>query len=448
MPSQSSVTTAKKMLVKIKKNIIAYIETFKDKVNKDYLDFLSSVVVLPDSSVSLIVSAQNDSGGFEPVEITFSCPTKIELKFMGLLFNKAIVEIIFPQTIIGEMFVLPTVKVSIPTYKPWFGNVGLAWEGLTGVKNKIGFYPYENSQKMEADIKGYFNDNIVDPLCDFLNNFKTPCSLNLKKNLAKFLTKKDTLKFLKYESVFRKKKFNVIGVPIRSEYDSTQNQSFVSFSFYSIGNGNEWLPVSKILLEFLTYFSEATSYFNSSGELLSEDELEAMLMERNESSGKPKPSKRKTADRIERDDNWDPFKKVEALKRDEFGFQMDKRSAEFGTKDVEVARKSVIQSGSEQMRKILEKERNQEGPEPQDVSRWSSASQWYNDLQGKQFIVTGGGSDLPFKDRGELMLLKGCNPPFILRFARDQIRIKNSMLGSEIQKLMFKFYKMGYLRLK
>ncbi|MHA1821605.1 MAG: hypothetical protein ACTSU2_03400 [Promethearchaeota archaeon] len=424
--------------------------SFKEKINKAYFDYIYDVKLLPDEKVKVIVEVPGkDLKSFEQIEIEFNCPVKAEVKFYGLVVEKVLIEILFPPYLIGKSFILPIVNVSTKSYKSWAGNIGLVWEGL--VKgSKIGFYPYENKLQMMSDLKKYSKENIVDPICDFINNYNVDASVRLKKSIAKFIADKKNLAW-RYKSGYDSTIENVLQVPINMEFEESENSSYINFKFYAVGD--EWVPLSKIVLDFLAPLSEITAYFNDEGELMSEEEIaevykalmEAKTKREAEEKLKAKGKAVKSSADIE-SDKWDPFKQEKNLKRDEFGFLIDKRKAEFGTKDVDVARKRILEEGHKQYREILIKENSKKPPEPQDTSRWPNAAVWYNEMQGKRFTITGGVQNLSFTEKGELNILKACNPPFVLRFARDQIRLNNGMITSEIQKLMFKFYKLGFLR--
>ncbi|MBD3351340.1 MAG: hypothetical protein GF364_07615 [Candidatus Lokiarchaeota archaeon] len=356
------------------------------------------------------------------------------------------VKIEFPQILIGENFTLPQIVISTTSYKPWFGNIGLAWEGLTGNSKKLGFYPYENTIKRTSDIKKYFEEDIVDPLCDLLNNYQSDATKQLKKYVSK-LVKGKNKKFWQYPSAFNQNLINTIKVPIRCEYNSSKNQSIISFRFFGVGD--EWIPVADIIFNVLDPVSSSTSYFNNEGELLTDAEISEMLeeMQYKRSTAKKAKKKEKNIKVVRKD--WDPFEAERKLKRDEYGFLMDasREDSEFGSKEVDSAREKVSLLGLKKAREHKKEEVKAVPPDEQDVSRWSSPREWYNELQGKKFTIEGNKAALSFTERGEINLIQGCNPPFILRFARDEIRVKKGQISSQVIKLLYKYYKKGYLRL-
>lgn len=379
-----------------------------------------------------------------PVE--FSFPSGVEIHFEGILINDVNISFIIPTFLIGEKFILPTCIVSTKTYKYWVGNIGLAWEGLTGIKNKFGFYPFESKLKMQGDLIKYSSENIVDPLCDFLNNYKTDINERLFKAINNYANIKNS-KVWYYESPYNPSQKNIIQVPIRCEFNATLNCSIASFEFFCAGE--DWPLLSDIILNVLLPISQSTAYFNEDGNMLSPEQLEQLFEELAHQESLTKKVRQKEGDQVKVQDNWNPFKPVKQLKRDEFGFIMDKtrEDSEFGTKELLWGIEQVKKAELEKEKELKKQELKEEEVEPQDVSRWPDANAWYNEFQSKKFVIKGDRSKLTFTERGEINMILGCNPPFILRFARDEIRLKYNMIGSDVVKLLFKYYKLGYLRL-
>ncbi|MHA1340661.1 MAG: hypothetical protein ACTSRZ_11025 [Promethearchaeota archaeon] len=442
-----SVSDAKAILNKFKKNMKTFIENIQDKRNKDYKDYLKSIKVLPEQNYNLIVRLPDKTQkNFNDIPIEYSFPPGVEIRFEGLIIEMAKIDFIIPTTLIGEKFTLPTCSISTKTYKPWIGNIGLAWEGLTGVKGKLGFYPYESKLKMKEDIKKYFSENIVDPLCDFINNFQTDINQKLFKSIQKYANIKKNKAWF-YLSPYDAISKNIIKVPIRCEYSATSNSSNAIFQFFCVGQ--EWPLLSDIILNILLPISQATAYFNDEGEMLSPEELEELFEEISRQETLTRKIKKKEKSEVKVQDNWDPFKPVPKVKRDEFGFIMDAKrdDSEFGSKELTWGVKQIKEAELKKQKELKKAEIKAEPVEPQDVSRWPNPNAWYNELQFKTFTVKGDRSQLSFKERGEINMILGCGPPFMLRFARDNIRVKYNMLGGDVIKLLFKYYKKGYLRI-
>lgn len=435
------------MLDKIKKNITNYFDSFKSKENKAYFEYLQKVEVSPSKKMTQIVRLPTSKkGDYKNFSVNFNCPIHATLQFQGLVVKVLRVDVKFPQILIGEKFMLPQLDISVETYKPWYGNFGLAWPGLTGDKKKFSFHPYQSRLKRLAEIKEYYAGDIVDPMCDFLNNYDAPGPNLLRKSISKFIKSK-TQQFWKYQSAFNKSQFNTMQVPIEGIYNERINKSIAIFRLFCVGD--DWPILSEILFEFLEPISSATSYFNADGELMSQDEIDKLMAELEKEHDRSKAEEKVEKFRKEKRDPWDPFKQDSRLNRDEFGFLMDVRrdDSEFGTKDMSAARKGVIKAGMQQERMVQEKQESIDEVESQDVSRWGTARNWYNEMQMKKFKVVGNSSKLSFSERGEFNLMKACGDSFMLRFARDQIRLKESMVGTQVIKMMFKYYKLGYLRL-
>ena len=145
------------------------------------------------------------------------------------------------------------------------------------------------------------------------------------------------------------------------------------------------------------------------------------------------------------DRGWDPFKTQEKVKRDEFGFIIRKDDeGGLGTRDLSSARKSLweIQKDLEKKRK---KDMAQAGPANQNIINYPSAKEFFAKNQMKRFIVKGSYSHLPFSEKSKIEIMKACKPPFVLKFARDKIRLKKRVTSRKAIELIFEVYNMGYL---
>lgn len=439
---------AKKIVAQLKKNILKYIEILQDKANKAYFEYLKTINVTPDKTYKIIVRIQNEKGVFEDIPVEFACTPGVEVSFEGIVVKKVQIDFEMPQFLIGEGFILPQVVITTQTYNPWMGNFGLAWEGLTGDKKKFGFYPYESSIKRKSDIKKYFSENIVDALCDLLDTNQSPLIAKLRKDLSKLISGK-AKQYWQYVSAYDSSKINTIEVPIRCDYNATNKTSYLSFRHYTIGNGEDWPLLSEIVLDIFDPISTATSYFNDKGEMLSEEDVVEKLQEIE--YGKKKVEAKKDSKKAPDVGPWNPFSSPDSVKRDEFGFIMDAKrdDSEFGSKEIKSAREKVANAGIEQIKQLMKDEAKESmiDTQPQDISKWKTPTDWYNEFQNRRFKIVGNKNTLSFVEKGELNLLLGCDPPFTLKFARDQIRVQNQMVTTEVVKLMIKYYEKGFLRL-
>ena len=101
--------------------------------------------------------------------------------------------------------------------------------------------------------------------------------------------------------------------------------------------------------------------------------------------------------------------KEKKVKRDEFGFFIDKKKG-FSGQDVQTARSSIMDI--EKKLKVQVNNKNQKRENLSHVQNYPSAEAFYNENQGKNFIVKGDAKGLSFIDKANLDVVKSCSPPF------------------------------------
>jgi hypothetical protein len=79
------------------------------------------------------------------------------------------------------------------------------------------------------------------------------------------------------------------------------------------------------------------------------------------------------------------------------------------------------------------------------VKKYPTPEAFFEENQGKRFIVKGETAGLGFLDKSNVEALKNCSPPFILRYARDQIKVRRSLTSSKAIELIFSVYNLGFL---
>ena len=109
-----------------------------------------------------------------------------------------------------------------------------------------------------------------------------------------------------------------------------------------------------------------------------------------------------------------------------------------------MARKSLWQ-----IEKELEKARKEEEAEAEKrshVKKFADPKEWYEKYQTSRFVVEGDFSNLSLREKANIKTLQGCNPPFVLKFARDQVRVKKGIPSSKAIQLLFQVYNLGFLK--
>jgi len=80
------------------------------------------------------------------------------------------------------------------------------------------------------------------------------------------------------------------------------------------------------------------------------------------------------------------------------------------------------------------------------VPSFSNAKEWFNQFNMTQFVCIGNGADIPFRERGDFRHLSVMPKPFMLTFARDNLRTKKMITSGEVIEILFKFYKSGHIK--
>jgi hypothetical protein len=92
--------------------------------------------------------------------------------------------------------------------------------------------------------------------------------------------------------------------------------------------------------------------------------------------------------------------------------------------------------------------RSKEKVAPRDMShvkKYPSADKWFEENQSKSFIVKGNTTGLPFIDKSNVDLVKTMSSPFMLRYARDQVRVRRTITSIKAVEILFSVYNLGFL---
>lgn len=444
--SDLAVQAATKILRSYKERIIEYFNDFKGTPNVLYKDFLVDVQVMPEEMISFIVEVpfeKGKKGQYFSVEVDFKCPLKAMIKLKDFPIENVFVEIQFPKIFLGEKGAFPKIIISCQTKKGWFGDFGLAWLPLTG-SNEFRFHPFENKNIKSEEIQNFYIDNIVDPLCDFLNTSDNYACTKLKRKLKEFLTSK-RVEVLSYRSPFNKKFYNTIEVPLYCEYSESSDTSVMYFECYIVQK--YWMQPADVIMNFLQHISTITNFFDSDGELIESTQI--INIESEMKSYEAREEELAEERRIvEVKETWDPFKPVKTTQRDEFGFLVDSGDDGFASKEASTTFESIQKVKEDLEKRKVQAQKIEKREVKARTSSFTDENAWYNAFKGFQFEVVGTGAGLDFRKKGDFRILESLNPRkiFILSFGRDALRNQFSVTSMECAKKLFDLFLSGHIR--
>lgn len=324
-----------KLIDQFKTKILNYFDSFKSDKNIFYLDYLEDIIITPgekrEYTVSLPVSkGRKTDFAMETVEATI--PTLATLKFKDFPLKQVMVRIEFPNVLFGVNGMYPKIIFTTELPIAWPGDFGILWEGLTGVP-KFFFYPYEDRENKVEDLIKFYQEGILDPLCDFLNTGTHLVAEKVREGLHEFLRlterARNKIKTIEddakdhpwyYVSPFdtkRKGEKNVIDVPIYCNFFDEQNTSILYFEAF--GLKKTWIPPADVIFNILQYIVLASEMFDMEGKLKGDEELKRYgEIVKNQAEKAAKLERKKQA--AESRAKWDPFKKKKEVERDGLGF--------------------------------------------------------------------------------------------------------------------------------
>ncbi len=436
--SQESRAAATELLTNYKKKIVEYINgANQGPDNTSYLEYLSRATPSPDDKVTTTVITPAGQA-WERNEFTFSCPTRVNFFFMGIAIRSVELNILFPGEIFGPNQVNPHLLFKTQLPRAWLGGFG-TYMG----PGPVGMYPFDHLPTMAQEIAHNAQENLVDKLCDFINHSNEPCARAFRANLDYLARKWNFL----FEYTAQKGTENKIAVPLYVLYDATSHKSTVVLEVFV--RKEMWLPPAEAIMRFLEPLVECACYFDDKGELFpdgphyEQDYLLSKLKTEGASKGTGG----------EASVGFAPAKHVE---RDEFGFVISggKKAKEFAGADLgghfgqlldETRKQQELEYQKRLIKSEVEKTKLQQSV--QGISQqFKNAQEWFAVVQSKRFKVVGDPASLPLKLKGNVSFLQALNPPFILSFARDQLRVKRSLTGSQAQDILFEIFKTGFLQ--
>ncbi len=313
---------AKQILQSFKKKILEYFDSIKSEKNLALVDYVESVQVQKAQIQEFTVGIPLEKGkkvdfGIEIVE--YEMPTLAIVKFRNFPLSEVVIRIAFPATLFGPKGEYPKIIFTSTLKQAWPGEFGLVWTPITGSTDAFAFHPYQNKENKMEDLTKFYSDNIVDPLCDFLNTAKYKVAIKLRENIKKFLESKE-VEVWSYQNPFKKKEELIsIDLPIYCEFFDENDASILYVECYSLKN--YWIPPAYIIYDIMQYIGLATEMFDADGNLLPEDKLQhvSATLEKIESTSE---EVEKTKKSMSLKQEWDPFKPVKAAKRDVLGFEV------------------------------------------------------------------------------------------------------------------------------
>ncbi len=436
--SQPSRAAATELLTNYKKKIVEYINAANQGPdNTAYLEYLSRAQPAPDDKITTTVITPAGQA-WERHEFTFSCPTRVNFHFMGIAIRSVELNILFPGELFGPNQINPHLIFKTQLPRPWLGGFG-AFMG----PGQVGMYPFDNFSTMAQEIAHNAKENLVDKLCDFINHSNEACAKALRANLDYLARKWNFL----FEYSVQKGAENKIPVPFYVLFDPNMRKSTAVLEVFV--RKELWLAPAEAIMRFLEPLVEAACYFDDNGELFpdgphyAEDYLLSKIK-------KGAPEKGKDAEEAV---GFAPAKHVE---RDEFGFVISggKKAKEFSAGDVAGSFGQLVDETRKQQeleyQKRLVKSEVQKQQLQQSVQgitqQFRNAQEWWASFQNKRFKLVGDPASLPLKIKGNVSFLQALNPPFILLFARDQLRVKRSLTGAQAQEALFEIFKTGFLQ--
>jgi hypothetical protein len=420
----------------LKKRIIGYFERLQDKENHAYYNYFESSSVSAPEKIKGIAQFPDGKGNYIDIPYNLETPLEVTIKFGHLLFDSLKIRVEFPTVIFGNRNILPQLVFSVKSQVAYTGSYGLVWEALTGDGGKFAFHPITNKLTKKKDLLTYYEDGTVDMFCDVLNRGQYKQISILRKFIHEIIDGKYKKQFVYDSKIIADPNF--IQVPIIGEYSERTNEH--TFILRCWAWGKNWIPPALLVMNIFYPIASILSMFETDGEFIDgaePKELEDYKKDKRNLSRKDKAKERKKAD------NFDPFKApVSRVQRDEFGYMIDTKKG-MGVMDTKAARKSLWE-----IQKELEEKKKQGGSgeiSKAHVQNYTNSTEFFEKNQTKRFNVKGDETKLPFRDKSNITLLKSCRPPFILKFARDQIRVKRGVTSKRAVELIYKVYKLGFL---
>lgn len=425
-----------------KKRIENYLSAFNDKVNRDYFPYFLQFNPGSEELIKLVIQYPLEKNKYVDVPYEMKVQTSAVVQFGNLLFDNLIVHFEFPPILLGPKGAVPQIVFRAKAPIAYPGNIGLVWEAISGDMGKYAFHPFGSKATAQKDLMEYYKDGIVDQLCNTINS-EDPKKFPMLTPFRKFMDDMilgNLKKYFRYEPD-PLSPTNFIQFPIMCEYNEGANMMSIFVRTWAVGD--DWIPPAEIVLGVIQPLCALIALFNEQGELRDKQEVEKDK-EMRALSGKGDrrvflSSKERTKDRVQ----FDPFKaQQKKVERDEFGFIISRGPGKesFSVQETAAARNKLTD--------LTQIPRSKEKAAPRDTShvkKYPSADKWFEENASKSFIVKGDTNGLSFIDKSNVDLVKSMSPPFMLRFARDQIKVRRGVTSIKAVEILFSVYNLGFL---
>ncbi len=434
---QPFIDATNDVLAKLEFRIEQYFSSFK---HREYADIYDYIVEVEEPLVTIlngVARVSDKGGGYYDIKYKRKAKPETNIIVQGLPFDEINVKFDYPNVLFGEASLVPKIIYTVKAPVAYPGNFGLVWEPLVHARIDPKFHPFTELPNRNQELLQYYNEGVVDLFCDILNRG----AYNQVERLQHAID--ELANGVLYKHFNFQKNFNippnVIAVPIYGMYKPEEDAHYISVESWAFGQPTSWISPVPVILGMLYPLTALMGMFDQEGEFIDGAEpIEIRDVKRD------MRILSKSAKEIDRD--WDPFNVKQTVKRDEFGFIIseDDETGGLGTRDLTSARKSLWDLEREREQKLKEEAMLAE-PANLDIKNYANAQEFFDVNQMKRFTVKGTYSHLPFQDKSKIEIVKACKPPFVLRFARDKIRMRMQVTSRKAIDVLFQVYNMGYL---
>jgi hypothetical protein len=430
---------AQKIFQGLETRIQTYFSELGSKKNGLYLKNFEGYQIHPPEpgQVTIQLPVKNE---FVDVPIEYKLSTSATVKLTNLHCKEIYIMINIPPILFGPRNLMPQIVFICPSPIAYPGNIGLVWEPLTNSAGKYAFHPYTSPDTMREDLIQYFGEGVVDQFCDILNRWE----LDECKKIREFTT---DLTRGKYGESFKRPTGKnqppaSILFPITYEHEADVRKSTIQVKTWA--GSAEWIPPAEIVIKVMDPFSAIATMFNEAGDLDKDVPIGLSLEVQEQLTQKDRRniSMRDKEKELRIGSDAELFgANYKQKKRDEFGYVMGE---EIGKRDTAASRQSVLDQKA-RIETSLKTAASAPTQTTRQVKKYNSATDWFEECQGKKYTAKGDTSTLSFLEKTNVNIVLGLNQPFILRYARDQVRLKLNSTSAKAIELLFTVYNKGFL---
>jgi len=271
--SQECISKANKYLNEIDKNLRTFFQKLPFNFSKKLKPYITKIEIPEDKTQTIAVAVPNKNNNFEIVITKINCPTYCEISFVNMNFDKLIIEVMFPEILLGENYELPELIIRTNIYSTWKNNEALAWFPITKSFKKYGFVPFSDLPNMVEDLEYNWNEKLTDSFCEYLNNYKNNNTIKIQKLIKKFITKESLRMNWITKNRFHNQKFTEIFIPIFYEYVGSKLGTLL-FIFLAHSNIVQWPNLELLITNFFNPVSKIIKLFSGKGSFEERIEIE------------------------------------------------------------------------------------------------------------------------------------------------------------------------------